>query len=61
MVAEIEVVDGPNEEDEMYARHGHSRDRFPEPYPNEQAARYANGGAYPPNLSLITQVTSNSF
>ncbi|KAJ8639142.1 hypothetical protein MRB53_015836 [Persea americana] len=41
MVAEIEVVDGPNEEDEMYARHGHSRDRFPEPYPNEQAARHS--------------------
>uniref|UniRef100_A0A453RRP7 Uncharacterized protein n=1 Tax=Aegilops tauschii subsp. strangulata TaxID=200361 RepID=A0A453RRP7_AEGTS len=28
---------------------------FPQPYPNEQAARFANGGAYPPDLSLITK------
>jgi cytochrome c1 len=56
MAAEIEVVDGPNDEGEMFTRPGKLSDRFPQPYANEQAARYANGGAYPPDLSLITKV-----
>ena len=30
-------------------------DYMPKPYPNEEAARAANGGAYPPDLSLITK------
>ncbi|OMP00135.1 Cytochrome c1 [Corchorus olitorius] len=55
MAAEIEVVDGPNDEGEMFTRPGKLSDRFPEPYANEQAARFANGGAYPPDLSLITK------
>jgi ubiquinol-cytochrome c reductase cytochrome c1 subunit len=57
MAAEIEVVDGPNDEGEMYTRPGKLSDRFPQPYANEQAARFANGGAYPPDLSLITKVS----
>ncbi|KAL0397088.1 UNVERIFIED_CONTAM: Cytochrome c1-1, heme protein, mitochondrial [Sesamum calycinum] len=36
-------------------RPGKLSDRFPQPYANEQAARFANGGAYPPDLSLITK------
>lgn len=28
-------------------------DIIPSPYPNEEAARHANNGAYPPDLSLI--------
>ncbi|CAA2987163.1 cytochrome c1-2, heme, mitochondrial-like [Olea europaea subsp. europaea] len=59
MAAEIEVVDGPNDEGEMFTRPGKLSDRFPEPYPNEQAARFANGGAYPPDLSLITKARHN--
>ncbi|KAK1316060.1 hypothetical protein QJS10_CPA05g01625 [Acorus calamus] len=43
MAAEIEVVDGPNDEGEMFTRPGKLSDRFPQPYPNEQAARFANG------------------
>lgn len=27
---------------------------MPSPYPNEEAARHANNGAYPPDLTLIT-------
>jgi ubiquinol-cytochrome c reductase cytochrome c1 subunit len=38
----------------MYERPGKLSDPLPAPYANEQAARYANGGAYPPDLSLIT-------
>ncbi|KOM56500.1 hypothetical protein LR48_Vigan10g239200 [Vigna angularis] len=55
MAGEIEVVDGPNDEGEMFTRPGKLSDRFPQPYGNEAAARFANGGAYPPDLSLITK------
>ncbi|KAH9714882.1 cytochrome c1 2 heme protein [Citrus sinensis] len=59
MAAEIEVVDGPNDEGEMFTQPGKLSDRFPQPYTNEQAARFANGGAYPPDLSLITKARHN--
>ncbi|KAM3308106.1 cytochrome c1-1, heme protein, mitochondrial isoform X3 [Capsicum chacoense] len=59
MAAEIEVVDGPNDEGEMFTRPGKLSDRFPQPYSNEAAARFANGGAYPPDLSLITKARHN--
>ena len=32
-----------------------SADRFPSPFPNENAARAANGGAYPPDLSVMAK------
>merc|ERR1719266_914210 len=47
------VVDGPNDEGEYFLRPGRLQDRFPSPYDNELAARAANNGAYPPDLSLI--------
>ncbi|KAK3413034.1 hypothetical protein EUGRSUZ_I01668 [Eucalyptus grandis] len=59
MAAEIEVEDGPNDEGEMFTRPGKLSDRFPQPYSNEAAARFANGGAYPPDLSLITKARHN--
>uniref|UniRef100_A0A453GHH6 Cytochrome c domain-containing protein n=1 Tax=Aegilops tauschii subsp. strangulata TaxID=200361 RepID=A0A453GHH6_AEGTS len=59
MAAEIEVVDGPNDEGEMFTRPGKLSDRLPQPYANEQAARFSNGGAYPPDLSLITKARHN--
>lgn len=52
---EIEVEDGPNEEGLMFTRPGRLSDYFPSPYPNEEAARYANNGALPPDLSLIVK------
>ncbi len=39
----------------MFERPGRPADYFPSPFPNEQAARAANGGASPPDLSLITK------
>lgn len=42
----------PNEEGEMFTRPGILTDGFPSPYPNEEAARYANNGAYPPDMSV---------
>lgn len=47
------VKDGPNDEGEMFDRPALPADHFVHPYPNEQAARAANNGAYPPDLSLI--------
>jgi cytochrome c1 len=51
--AQIEVVDGPDESGEMFTRPGKLSDYFPKPYPNPEAARVANGGALPPDLSYI--------
>lgn len=51
---QIEVLDGPNEEGDMFKRPGKLFDSFPSPYENEEKARVANNGAYPPDLSLIT-------
>src|SRR6202453_667847 len=39
-------------------RAGTIADYFPPPFPNEQAARAANNGALPPDLSLITKARS---
>lgn len=55
IAASFEVQDGPNGDGEMFMRPGLASDRFPSPFPNEQAARAANGGALPPDLSLITK------
>ena len=51
--AEFEVVDGPNDEGEMFTRPAKPSDRFVNPYPNDNAARAGNNGAFPPDLSLI--------
>lgn len=53
LAASYNVPDGPNDAGEMFERAGRPSDHFPSPYPNEKAARAANGGAYPPDLSLI--------
>lgn len=54
LAEQVQVLDGPNEDGEMFERPGKLSDYFPNPYPNEDAARAANNGAYPPDLSLIT-------
>ena len=56
--SEYKVKDGPNDAGEMFERPGRPADYFPSPFPNEQAARAANGGALPPDLSLITKARS---
>lgn len=53
IASEYLVTDGPNDDGEMFDRPGLPSDKFVSPYPNEQSARSANGGAYPPDLSLI--------
>ncbi|KAI3384683.1 hypothetical protein SNEBB_000785 [Seison nebaliae] len=51
---DIQVTDGPNDQGEMFERPGKISDKFPVPYANEEAARAANNGAYPPDLTYIT-------
>lgn len=53
VAATIEVTDGPNDQGEMFQRPGRPSDKFKSPFANENAARAANGGAYPPDLSLM--------
>ncbi|KAM9365790.1 cytochrome c1, heme protein, mitochondrial [Pholidichthys leucotaenia] len=53
IAGEVEVVDGPDENGEMFTRPGKLSDYFPKPYPNTEAARAANNGALPPDLSSI--------
>ncbi len=48
-------MDGPDDTGEMFDRPGKISDKLPSPYANEEGARYANNGAYPPDLSLITK------
>ncbi len=55
IAAEYKVQDGPNDAGEMFERAGRLADHFPKPFPNDNAARAANGGALPPDLSLITK------
>ena len=49
------VEDGPDEFGDMFEREAAPFDRWPSPFANEAAARAANGGAYPLDLSLITK------
>jgi ubiquinol-cytochrome c reductase cytochrome c1 subunit len=53
--AEATVIDGPDDEGEMFERDGKPSDRFPSPFPNSKAAAAANGGAVPPDLSLVAK------
>jgi ubiquinol-cytochrome c reductase cytochrome b/c1 subunit len=55
VAADAKVQDGPNDQGEMFERPGRLADKFPAPFPNEQAARAANGGAAPPDLSLMAK------
>ncbi|KAJ1970628.1 cytochrome c1 [Dimargaris xerosporica] len=55
LAEEFEYPDGPDDAGEMFTRPGKLADYFPAPYPNEEASRAANAGAYPPDLSLIVK------
>jgi len=59
LAAEYTIQDGPNDDGDMFDRPGIAADKFPMPYANENAARAANNGAYPPDLSLIVKARPN--
>jgi ubiquinol-cytochrome c reductase cytochrome c1 subunit len=49
------ITDGPNDAGEMFERDAGLPDPIRGPYKNEKAARAAQNGAYPPDLSNITK------
>ena len=55
IASSFEVTDGPNSEGEMFTRPGRPSDRFIKPYPNMNASMTANGGAYPPDMSVLVK------
>lgn len=55
IAAQSKVQDGPNDQGQMFERPGRPSDPIPGPFPNDEAARAANNGALPPDLSLITK------
>lgn len=55
IAASYQVQDGPDDSGDMFERPGLPSDYLVPPFANKQAAMASNGGAYPPNLSLITK------
>ena len=55
IAASFEIQDGPDSQGEMFFRPGKPSDKFKSPYPNKQAAIAANGGAYPPDMSVLVK------
>ncbi len=55
IAAQKQVEDGPNDQGEMFQRAAKPSDHFVNPFPNEEFARMVNGGALPPDLSLIVK------
>jgi len=55
IAAQFEITDGPNEDGEMFIRPGRLSDKFISPFPNVKAAAAANGGAYPPDMSVLAK------
>ena len=53
--AEYTVQAGPDSDGEMFERPAIPSDYFPAPFPNDAAAAAANGGAAPPDFSLIAK------
>ena len=53
IAANFEILDGPNPEGEMFSRPARLSDKFAMPYANEEEAKSANGGAYPPDMSVL--------
>jgi ubiquinol-cytochrome c reductase cytochrome c1 subunit len=59
LAEQAQITDGPNDQGEMFQRPGRPYDPIARPFPNDQAARNANNGALPPDLSLITKAREN--
>ena len=58
IASQFEVEDGPNSDGDMFTRPARPSDKFVSPYPNDQAATAANGGAYPPDMSVLVKARS---
>ena len=59
LAADIQVPDIDSETGDAITRAATPADRFPSPFPNDAAAAASNGGAIPPDLSVV--ITSYSI
>ena len=55
IASQFELEDGPNSDGEMFMRPARLSDNFVKPYPNVEASTAANGGAYPPDMSVLAK------
>jgi ubiquinol-cytochrome c reductase cytochrome c1 subunit len=55
LAAQYQVEDGPDENGDMFKRPAKASDYYPKPFANDQMARASNGGALPPDLSLMAK------
>ena len=55
IAANFEVTDGPNDDGEMFTRPAKLSDKFVNPYQNDKEATASNGGAYPPDMSVLVK------
>jgi ubiquinol-cytochrome c reductase cytochrome b/c1 subunit len=55
LAAEYKVKDGPNDAGDMFDRPARPSDHWPAPFPNANAARAANGGGLPPDMSVLAK------
>jgi cytochrome c1 len=58
LAAEYKVQDGPDDNGKMFRRPGRPSDPFPMPFPNPETAKLANGGAVPPDMSVLAKARS---
>ncbi len=58
IASEYQITDGPNDAGDMFQRPGRLSDAWPAPFPNDQAARASNGGALPPDMSVLAKARS---
>ena len=55
IAADYQIADIDSETGDVIKRPGVSADHFPNPFPNEAAARASNGGALPPDMSVLAK------
>ncbi len=58
LAASFKITDGVDDSGNPLERTGRPSDYFPSPFPNEAAARAANGGALPPDMSVLAKARS---
>ena len=58
IAANFEVTDGPNDDGDMFTRPARLADKFVNPYRNVKEAMSLNGGAYPPDMSVLVKARS---
>lgn len=56
-----QITDGPNDQGDMFERPALQSDPILGPFKNDNQARAANGGALPPDLSLIAKARNTHY